>query len=343
MQFQIPIVFFIFKRTEKSLQIMDRIAQVRPSKMYIVSDAGRNPEEQALVQECRDAVLGRIDWPCQVVQDFAQSNQGCYERIGLGALRVFAQEETAIFLEDDNLPELTFFEYCRELLERYQDNEDVLWICGTNYLEEYIPQNGADYVFTQHMHPCGWASWAKKFVPYYDKDFTDFTDENLRRIKSRYSNRAVYRKDLNNWNHELENKRATGKYTSWDYQMSFSIRLHNKLGIVPCRNQIANIGVDGFSAHGGSSIDMVMTQRFCGMKSIPLAFPLKHPETVAVDQAFEKLVDKIVIPPASMVLKKKLITTASKVIRKVFGIPQGQSIRKTLQKKRKGKKNETTD
>lgn len=335
MKFDVPIVFFIFKRTEKSLMIIDRIAQVRPAKLYLISDAARGgrEEEQKLVDECREAVLRRIDWDCEVVKDFAETNQGCYERIGLGALRVFEREPRAFFLEDDNLPEVSFFEYCRELLDRYADDPDVLWICGTNYLERYESASGSDYVFTRHMHPCGWASWAHKFTADYDHDFSQLTPENLRRIRSGYANQRLYRRDVANWKYELENQRHTGKFSSWDYQMSFSIRLHNRIGIVPCRNQIANIGVDSFSAHGGSSMNMVMTKRFCGMKSFPLDFPLRHPETTAVDAEFERAVDKIVIPPRWLVLKASAYSKTALLARKIFRIPPDQSIHKTLLKR----------
>ncbi len=338
MQFNVPVVFFIFKRTEKSLQIMNRIAEIKPSKLYVVSDEGRNDAEKAEVRACREAVLNRVDWECEVIKDFADENKGCFDRIGLGALRVFEKEERAIFLEDDNMPEASFFYFCQELLEKYKDNDDVLWVCGTNYLESYDTKDNVDYVFTRHMHPCGWASWAHKFVPNYDKDFSNLTPENLKRIKAEYKNKRLFKRDLGNWKHELESRDRYGRFTSWDYQMSFSIRLNRKLGIVPRVNQIANIGADEFSIHGGSSMDMVMTQRFCGMKSLPLEFPLKHPESVEVDGRFEKLVDKIVIPPRSLTFKTKLIKNCSNIARKMLRIPADQSVHKTLRERLRGKK-----
>jgi hypothetical protein len=32
-----------------------------------------------------------------------------------------------------------------------------------NYLGKYEAEDGASYVFTRHMLPFGWASWADKF------------------------------------------------------------------------------------------------------------------------------------------------------------------------------------
>ncbi len=35
-----------------------------------------------------------------------------------------------------NLEYIGFFAYCEEMLERYENNEKVLWVCGTNYLSK---------------------------------------------------------------------------------------------------------------------------------------------------------------------------------------------------------------
>ena len=332
--YDIPIVLFIFKRAEKSVQILKKIGQVQPKKLYIISDAGRTQEEQAEVERCRLMVEQNIDWDCQVVKNYAQENKGCFDRIGLGALWVLQQEECAVFLEDDNNPELSFFPYCRELLERYKNDDEVLWICGTNYMETYDPADGADYVFTKHMLPCGWATWAGKFTKYYDAEFSNLNDASVKAIRKRYSNKRLFRRDLKNWKMELDNKRKDGRYCSWDYQMCFSLRYFDKLGIAPRYNQIRNIGVDDASEHGGTSFDNVMTQRFCGMGSKTLQFPLKHPKTIDVDPLFESLTDKIVIPPFN--LKATIRKPFSLLIRAMFGIPEKETI-KHFFAKRKGK------
>lgn len=70
-QFDVPVVLVIFKRPEKSVQIVSQIAKVRPRKLYIVSDAGRTTEENQIVSECRHAVEEVINWDCEVVKDYA--------------------------------------------------------------------------------------------------------------------------------------------------------------------------------------------------------------------------------------------------------------------------------
>lgn len=65
-------------------------------------------------------------------------------------------------------------------------------------------------------------------------------------------------------------------------------------------NQIKNIGVDDFSIHGGTSMGNIMTQRYCGMNSYPLLFPLVGPKQVDKDPVFEKKLEKIIVMPLKL-------------------------------------------
>jgi hypothetical protein len=83
-QFDIPVVLFIFKR-DKAVDIVKRIGRVKPRKIYLMADQGRNDEEKKQVQICRQMVEAAIDWDCEVIKNYAEENRGVYENIGLGA------------------------------------------------------------------------------------------------------------------------------------------------------------------------------------------------------------------------------------------------------------------
>lgn len=321
-QFDIPVVLFIFKR-DKAVDIVKRIAEVKPRKLYLLSDQGRNDEEKALVAQCRQAVEEAITWDCEVIKNYAEENRGVYQNIGQGAIWVLRQEKWAIFLEDDNLPETSFFAFCKEMLMRYEDDTRILWVCGTNYLGDYQPDNGDSYVFTHHMLPCGWASWANKFERFYDGDLSFCDDETvMNRVKDVYCNKKVYKQYRESWMKEYYRIKSGRRPISWDYQMDLSIKANNLFGICPCKNQIKNIGVDEYSVHGGTSFQNVMTQRFCGMDSYKLQFPLQHPVTVMLDPVFEKKIGKIILYP----FKQRFKSGIARIIRKVLRVPPEKRI-----------------
>ena len=317
MAFNIPVVLLIFRR-DKVTQIIDRLREIQASKVYLMADYGRNKNEIEQAEACRKAAEQAIDWNCEVIKNYATENRGVYGNIGKGAQWVFQREEMAIFLEDDNLPEVTFFRYCEELLYKYRDNEQILWICGTNYLGKYNSRNGDSYMFTQHLLPCGWASWSSKFMKYYDLDLKLCDDrKNFNEMKGRFVNAQLYYQYMYRWLAERRRIKENGRSRSWDYQMDFALKYHNLYGISPANNQIRNIGVDDISEHGGTTTMNEMTRRFCTMPSYPITFPMKHPDKVEVDKEYENKIGDILLFPR----KQRYKYFISSFLRDKFNLP----------------------
>jgi len=325
--FKIPIVLFTFKRKDTVLRILDRISEVKPQKLYIISDGPRNDEEKNIIIDTRKAIEKAISWECEIIKNYSEINRGVYENIGCGAKWVFSIEEKAIFLEDDNLPAVTFFPYCEEMLERYQADTRILWVCGTNYLEKFQPEDKSSYMFTRHLLPCGWASWSHKFTKYYDGELDLLSEPNvIKRLRREYENKSLFNQDklmIEKTKLLLINDQRNA---SWDRQMMFSIRINGFYGISPTINQIENIGVDEHSIHGGTSFNKVMTRRFCGIKADSLQFPLVHPAIVLSDKTYEKKIGNIILLPLIMRIRGTIV----KCIKIALGINTHVSLKEKV-------------
>lgn len=329
MRLDTPVALLLFKRREASLRIIDRVREVRPKVVYLLSDHGRDADERALVESVRDAVEKAIDWDCAVVRRYQDENVGVYGNIALGARWVFERESRAIFLEDDNLPAVSFFWYCQELLERYADDTRVLWVCGTNYLESFAPADGSSYMFTKHLLPCGWASWASKFNTYCDFDLESVEDPRwVERVGHEYLGmERLFQQQHREVMLERERHLRGERYYSWDYHMAWSIRAHNLYGVSPAVNQIENIGVDAFSTHGGTSLAQEMTRRFTSMASHELPLPLVHPPAVLTDIGYEKRIGEIITVPPSPLRIRRLKSVIRNSMIRILRLPNDFSIR----------------
>jgi hypothetical protein len=317
-----PIAIFLFKRIETLERIFSAVRNVKPEKIYLLADGPRDEYEKYETDNTRKKALQLIDWNCEIIKNFHETNVGVYRNIGEGANFVFNTEKEAIFLEDDSLPDGTFFRYCEELLEKYRENEDVLWICGTNYIESDVLDNDKSYFFTRNLLPCGWASWSHKFNKYYDGELANLNNLGISKMKLTYVNNDLYRQELNSimqTKYLLDNK--IGK-ASWDRQMCYAVRSNGLYGISPRTNLIKNIGVDNLSIHGGSSMSKTMTKRFCELNTIPLSFPLNHPEYIGVERKFENETEKIILYP----LKIRLLILVGDVIKKILNIKKEKSL-----------------
>tara|TARA_B110000438_G_scaffold194766_1_gene186408 strand:+ start:7340 stop:8329 length:990 start_codon:yes stop_codon:yes gene_type:complete len=323
MNFDIPICIFFFNRPDTTIRLLKQVSKIKPKKLYLLCDGGRSNQESEDVNNCRKSVESAIDWDCEIIKRYSDENVGVYGNIGLGAKWVLSKEKSAIFLEDDNLPKNTFFYYCKEMLEKYQYEDKVLWVCGTNYLEKYKPKDGSSYVFTKHLMPCGWATWSNKFNKYYDINLDLARDKKtMSELKNQYLNKSLFYQQRYNFYSTIYKIDSDPTKSSWDHQMSFSIRYHGLYGISPCVNLISNIGVDERSTHGGTSLSKVMTKRFCGIKSFDIEFPLKHPNSIDIDLEYEKKVAKIILLP----LMNRLLILCIRIIKPFFGIKKYESV-----------------
>jgi len=78
-QFDVPILFLIFRRPHTTAKVFERIKKVKPKKLYIAADGPRDwvPGEAEKVQATRKYVLDNIDWECEVKTLLRDKNLGC--------------------------------------------------------------------------------------------------------------------------------------------------------------------------------------------------------------------------------------------------------------------------
>lgn len=288
-EFKTAVCLFTFKRSDSALKILDVLSIISPQTLYLFSDGPRTAAEAEQINKTREELLKHISWPCKVVKRFNETNKGVFSQIALGALEVLSREQEAIFLEDDNLPDVSFFSFCQEMLSRYRDDPKIMMVYGTNYLGQYQNRDSGSYLFTQQLLPCGWASWYSKFSQNYDAYFSFLKNKkNVRQLKKEYKyDRFLFPQQKQCFFEEIYRFETQGKFSSWDYQLALSLREHHLYAICPKVNLIKNIGVDLEATHGGEEWS-VMTKRFCSMGLFSLPTPYLAPSVIAVDPVFEK-------------------------------------------------------
>jgi len=116
------VAFIIFKRPEETQRVFAEIRKVKPPKLLVVAD-GPRPDRPGEDLQCAAAraIIDQVDWECEIFRNYADSNLGCRDHVSSGLDWVFDTVEEAIIIEDDCLPDPTFFRFAEELLERYRD------------------------------------------------------------------------------------------------------------------------------------------------------------------------------------------------------------------------------
>ena len=239
-----PVLFLFFNRPETARKVFAAIREARPERLFLAADGPRDlqPGEVEFCQKTRESVEALIDWPCEVYRLYRNENLGCQKAVSSAIDWFFCQVEEGIILEDDTLPDLSFFRYSETLLERYRHSPEVMHISGNNFQFGRIRGNGA-YYGSRFAHSWGWATWRRAWSK-YDINMHDFPaiwDPSVSKCNLPI---AI----ANWWKHNLLLAKE-GKCNTWDYQWHYCIMKHQGICLIPNLNLVENIGIGVDATH----------------------------------------------------------------------------------------------
>jgi len=276
--FNTPILLLVFNRPETTAVVLKKLSEIRPKDLFVVSDGPRK-NNSADVELCErvKGMIDLVDWPCTVHKNYSETNLGCRNRVSSGISWFFDNVEQGIILEDDCVPDISFFPYCEELLLKFKDDDRIGHIGGTNPISELCDGKYNIY-YSKHNNIWGWASWRRAWKD-YDVDMRHWPEiretEMFAQLFSRKQDKLqwyrafdqVYRKELD----------------TWDYQWTFACWLSGRLSVLPRRNLVSNIGFGVGATHTSNTFN-----GFANLKVFPFTFPIKYPPWLLRDYQCDK-------------------------------------------------------
>jgi len=282
-QLQTPVLFLIFNRLDATKQVFEVIRQAQPPRLYVASDGPRTerPGESEKVQAVKDHVLKNIDWTCEVKTLFRDKNLGCRVAVSSGLDWFFEHEPEGIILEDDCLPNMSFFRYCQDLLTRYRNDTRVMCIAGTNIQENFSSE--FSYFFSRFALMWGWASWRRAWS-LYDPKILNWP--RLRKTKWLYSlgiGDEIFRLY---WT-QIFDKVYSNEINSWDYSWIYSCWREHGLTILPSINLVQNIGFGNDATHTTGHHPILEN-----LVNKQMNWPLIHPNQIEVIYEADQFISK---------------------------------------------------
>lgn len=269
--FDTPVALFCYNRPHLTRHVLARIAEVKPRRLFVIADGPKNEEDAGRCREVK-ALFEALPWNVELTTLIAGENMGCAARMSSGLDWLFGQCSEAIILEDDVLPDPTFFYFCQELLQYYAEDERVFQISGST-LAGALPIRSS-YGFSKYsLPPWGWASWARAWQRY------DFFVKDWEAVKTEI---AIFLGEKGPfWLALLEQYRHM--LNSWDIQWNACLWKHRAYTIVPSVNLTCNLGYGE-----GATFTTVPESPFSQLPTTPISFPLVHPSgKLSVDEWVE--------------------------------------------------------
>ena len=224
--------------------VCEAIKNVRPSKLYLIADGPSSDEEIAQCQDTRNAVEENISWECEIEKIYSETNLGCARRIKTGLDIVFNKEGKAIILEDDTLPNISFFKFCEYCLEKYENDQTVFHVSGCNLFPNK-KIDASSYSLTSIINIWGWATWARAWKQ-YDIEMTSWKSQDKKSFLKNWCTTKKQIKDMHAmFDLHCENKDPW----TWDYQWVYACWSNNGLSVISTQNLVQNLGMGPDSTH----------------------------------------------------------------------------------------------
>lgn len=283
---KLSVLFIIFNKRDETKKVFEVIRRHRPNQLFIAAD-GPRPEKEGETEKClyvREWVLSQIDWDCEVKTLFRDQNVGCGRGPSEAISWFFEHVDEGIILEDDCLPNDTFFVFAAELLTRYRDNHKISIISGNNFQLVQPMSLGADYYFSLFPSTNGWAAWKRSWQD-YEYHITSWPILNQKKFLRSLFNEKKYQlwwKQLFDWAYE-KNPDDT-----WDIQFHYHCMKRNQYAIIPAANLISNIGYGPDATHSQDP-----NSYFANVPTHEIAFPLRHPAQLIRNYEADEFIQKM--------------------------------------------------
>ncbi len=271
--FNTPILFLIFNRPVETQIVFNRIREIKPKQLFVACDGARKNNYNDFINcKLSKDIIKQIDWDCEVKTLYRESNLGCGKAVSEAITWFFSEVEQGIILEDDCVPNNSFFRFCEELLDEHKHNENVFHIGGLNFQNGQQRGEGS-YYYSGVAHIWGWATWRRAWKK-YDFDLKDY-DQFIQQDKlNNYFKDDLLKKY---WLRKFDLVH-TKKLDTWDYQWTYSILNNNGVAIIPNKSLVTNIGF------GENATHTTEVGKYSNLKTTELSFPLIHPQKIEINQ-----------------------------------------------------------
>lgn len=299
-EIDIAVLLIFFARYDTFKEVFESVRAARPRILLLWQDGAREnrPDDVEGIMRCRD-IIKNIDWECEIHAVYNEKNYGCDPSTFYAQRWAFSIVDKCIILEDDQVAGPDFYRFCKELLDKYENDERISHINGHNFLPnvDWCPY---DYLFA-HTGTGAWASW-RRVADTWDDKYT-FLDKQyeLNNLCAENGKKA------NEWIIKATKHKNTG-IPHWESILGMAAALGSRYAIIPRVNLVQNIGVTEGATHSSGDDLRIYPKAIrslfeCTAKE--LSFPLKHPFSILSDERYERETYRLRNPNKIVQLKRR--------------------------------------
>ncbi len=231
-----PILLMVYIKPQTTLKVIKRLREVKAPKIYVsINIPLKNKKSEIKKNKEVIDLIKTINWNCKIILKKRKSHVDAYTSYKEAINWFFKNEKEGIILEDDTLPNKSFFYFCERMLKIYRNNKKISQICGSSFVNKIKSRN--KYSFSNYTLCWGYATWRRSI-----KDYDEKMLEWPRLKKENYLLKIVKDKKFVDYWSDIFDIQYSKTFKAWDYMWLYSNWKKKKLSVIPHRHLIKNIG-----------------------------------------------------------------------------------------------------
>lgn len=229
------ILLMVYIKPSTTLKVINRLREIQAPKIYISINVPLKKKFEIKKNKKVIEIIKTIDWKCKIVLKKRKKHVDAYTSYKDAINWFFKNENEGIILEDDTLPNKSFFYFCEKMLKIYRNDKRISQVCGSSFINKKIIKD--KYSFSNYTLCWGYATWKRSI-----KDFDEKMKDWPYLKKNNYLFKIIKDKKFVEYWRDIFDIQYSKKFRAWDYIWLYSNWKKNKFSIIPHKHLIKNIG-----------------------------------------------------------------------------------------------------
>ena len=274
----VPVLLILYKRPETSIHVINSLRKVKAKSIYISINIPPTKRNRFDYESHKNVLklISKINWNCKLIIKKRKKHLSCYNSVKNSVEWFFKNEKEGIVLEDDTVPNKSFFFFCEKLLKKYRNNKEIAQICGTSFINRKKVINHS-YIFSNYAPSWGYATW-RRSVNEYDEKMKKWPEMRKKKLLLEIINDKGF---LYYWT-KIFDKQYKGNLKNWDEIRLYSNWKNKRLSIIPKKHLVKNIGFGEAATHTKSE------PWYSNLETQEIKYINKHPRKISASLEYDK-------------------------------------------------------